>query len=139
MGSKKFDDEELKKLHLPRDDIDLPSTPQEHANLLWHALCGLEDRVLAAQETPDKRSVPYRVLALIADTQSLAKGISTGAISISQPRMAANMVELATALDENGYQEVASVPITYLEWMSLMGLAAENCSLGRQRIGPSKS
>lgn len=131
-------DKELEKLHSPRKEIDLPATPQEHAKLLWHALCGLEDRVLAAQEAPDTRKTPYHALALIADTQSLAKGISTGAISVSQPRIASNLVEVATVLDECGYSELASEPIVYLEWISLMGLAAENCSLGRQRIGPSK-
>ena len=115
-----------------------PDSPREQAKKLCTLLDELVDRVDEAREVSEKgKPPPERVMALIADTHSLAMGISSGLLN-SQPRMATNLVECASILDDCDHYRLACSFTNLLRWLSTNGLAAENCIFGRSRGGPAK-
>ncbi len=113
-------------------------TPQQQAATIVEALDRLFLDVAATREIDGKTPPPERVMALISDSRSLAEGISNGAITVSQPRMATNLVAVADELDKRGHHPLASTFTNVVREISMMGIAAEHCSLGRTRIGPQK-
>lgn len=81
----------------------------------------------------EKVPPPERVLALLADTRSLARGIGSGVITTSQPRMASNLLAVASELWEGGHLDVATMSTGLLGRLSDDGLAADSVSLGSGR------
>ena len=116
-----------------------PSSAREQAKQILVRLDELVDAIHDAREEESSNTPPpERVLALIADTRSLAEGISNGAITVSQPRMASNLIDVVELLDHCGHYRLSTSFTGLLEGLSVNGLAAENCTLERSRIGPSK-
>jgi hypothetical protein len=70
---------------------------------------------------------------------ALAEGIGTGAITTGQPRMASNLIDVVAELDDFGHHPLAAEFTDVLRTLSITGISAEHCSLGRSRIAPSKS
>lgn len=111
----------------------------EDAKVVSEILADLQGRVNdVCEEEGDFKPPPERVMALVADSLSLAEGIRTGAITVSQPRMATNLIEVATLLDQCGHSNLAGSFTNLLNSLSVNGLAAENCTFGRNRQGPGK-
>lgn len=117
-----------------------PATPQQEAAKFALALDELdaavhEDDCRLKGTESDRRAVHDHVAALICDAASLARGISNGAISKSQPRIATNLIEVFQKLNEFGHGESALRVLLLIREISASGLAAEGCLVGRNRSG----
>ncbi len=112
-------------------------TPQQQAGLVAERLEELILLLDEARQEEGKTPPSQRAIALTADVISLAKGVKSGAVQQSQPRMASNLIEVAAELDKCGHSRLAWSFTAVIEGLSVNGLAAENCSLGRTRIGPT--
>ena len=115
-----------------------PETARQQAAQVVMRLEELLLHVDAAGERTDRKPPPERIKALISDTLSLAEAISTGACTVGQPRMAHNIIAVVETLDELDHHSLASEFTGVLRWLSIRGIAADNCSLGRSRLSPGK-
>lgn len=113
-------------------------TIREHAAQFVARLQELLLHVDSARENTERPPPPERIDALISDSLSLAEAISTGAVVVSQPRIARNLIEVVENLDHLGHHPLAAEFTSAIRWISTRGIAAENCSLGRSRVAPGK-
>lgn len=111
---------------------------QEDARQLVDVLTEIKIAIDGERMEYPEKTLSERVLALLSDSRSLARGISQGHIKVSQPRIATNLVSVVAELEETGHHDLAIRCQCILDALSDRGLAAENCMLGRERGSPGR-
>jgi hypothetical protein len=108
------------------------------ASVLRSDLLNLNNDSFALVDKQGGRGVSTRILALIADSASLLQGISSGLITVGQPRIATNLLAVVEELQGMGHDEFATSFVDILGDLSSTGIAAEHCVLDRDRLPQRK-
>lgn len=119
-----------------------PKNAREAAAQILEVLDELDLDVGEAQEAGDIKdqtsplcgatAPSERVRALLADAMCLAEGIASGVITVGQPRLAFNLIEVVSELDKCGQDSLVLRVYPVIRHLS-HGIAAEGCSLSRNR------